>query len=475
MNASCPQDTALFQVPRAAPAAPPHGRPVRATPGQDPARATTQSGIAPDEPNRLAPEAGGYIPSFDGLRGLAIIMVLLLHFLQHMQVTNKLEQAVVAVSGYGAFGVELFFILSGFLITGILIDGRNQPHYFRNFYMRRALRIFPVYYGTLLVVFVIAPHIAAFRGPQLDYLLDRQAWAWLYGVNIFIGLKGEWSFSYLQHLWSLSIEEHFYFVWPAVVFLLAPRPRALFIVCLTLCLGAMAARFIGALAGLSWWTTYLLTPFRLDALVLGALIAVVLRQEHGLTRLSWALPRVTLTATTLLLLTFAWTRLGSHHDIELILPIRAALVEILLGCLMVFVLTRPAQSATSRFFTTRVMVFFGTYSYGLYVYHHFLSYYFTINHTDVALAKVFGSHGLAITAQATFGIAVSVALAYVSYEFFEKRFLRLKRLFPARVSAASDDAVNRAGAGAQMSSGASAGEPVSTRSASSARPRLETS
>ena len=95
---------------------------------------------------------------------------------------------------------------------------RNKPHYFRNFYMRRFLRIFPLYYGVLALVFFVAPLIPLLRGPTLDYLVDRQAWAWLYAVNIYIAKHGDWSFSYLDHFWSLAIEEHFYFFWPLVVF-----------------------------------------------------------------------------------------------------------------------------------------------------------------------------------------------------------------------------------------------------------------
>ena len=116
------------------------------------------------------------------------------------------------MTNYGSYGVELFFILSGFLITGILYDARNKPHYFRNFYMRRLLRIFPLYYGVLALVFFVAPLIPLFQGPTLDYLVDRQAWAWLYAVNIYIAIQGDWSFSYLEHFWSLAVEEHFYFV-----------------------------------------------------------------------------------------------------------------------------------------------------------------------------------------------------------------------------------------------------------------------
>ena len=387
---------------------------------------------SPSIPAKVGPrlDLRGHLPALDGVRGLAILMVLVLHFVGNMIPTNWIEHAIVGVTNYGSYGVDLFFILSGFLITGILFDARNEPHYFRNFYMRRVLRIFPLYYGVLALVFIVAPLIPLFQGKTLDYLVDRQAWAWLYGVNVYIAIQGEWAFSYLEHLWSLCVEEHFYFVWPLVVLLLARWPRTLITVSLAIALGAMLARVTGSLMGLSWWTTYVLTPFRLDGLALGAFLAVMMRQPGGLERLVRALPRVAIAACVLVAVTFVWTRLVSRHGMELVLPVRAALLQILLACLLVWALVAPKWTATSRFFGARWLMFLGTYSYGLYVYHHFISYYLTTNRTELALAEWLGSHGAAIALQATLGAAASLAIAYVSYEFFEKRFLALKRYFP---------------------------------------------
>ena len=371
----------------------------------------------------------GHMPVLDGVRGLAILMVLVFHFVGNTLPTNQVERVIVAATNYGSYGVELFFVLSGFLITGILYDARNKPQYFRNFYMRRLLRIFPLYYGVLALVFFVAPLIPLLRGPTLDYLVDRQAWAWLYAVNIYIAKVGDWSFSYLDHFWSLAIEEHFYLFWPLVVFLLARRPRVLIAVSFTTALGAMLARLIGSLVGLSWLTTYVLTPFRLDGLALGAFLTVMARQPRGVERLVRALPWVVTVAGGLLAVTFVWTRLVSRQELELVLPVRASLILMLLACLLVWALVAPKQSAMSRFFRSRSMIFLGTYSYGLYVYHHFISYYLNSNRIELELAQWIGSHGAAVALQATMGASASLVVAYLSYELFERRFLRLKRLF----------------------------------------------
>lgn len=237
----------------------------------------------------MAPAAPDRLPALDALRGIAILLVLLYHFAPSGLVTSPAARAALTAVQVGWVGVDLFFVLSGFLITGILLDGRGDPHLLARFYGRRALRILPLYYGTLLVlllVALVARHVEAASTSSEAFLRD-QAWYWLHAANVAAARDTQWAAqSWVQHFWSLAVEEQFYLVWPAVVLLLPVRwlPRAI------------AATLVAALALRIWLAVlaqlpvaaYVLTPSRADALAVGALLAVAWRTPAWHTQLTRA-------------------------------------------------------------------------------------------------------------------------------------------------------------------------------------------
>jgi peptidoglycan/LPS O-acetylase OafA/YrhL len=379
---------------------------------------------------RHRPGFGGHLPTLDGVRGLAILMVLMYHFVAQTTATNRFEAAVNWLLSYGFLGVDLFFVLSGFLITGILYDSRADPAYFQSFYMRRLLRIFPLYYGVLAVVFFVVPMIPALRGSEIAGLREHQAWAWLYGVNAYLSIQGDWVLSYITHFWSLAVEEHFYLVWPLVVWLLGAKPRVLLGTALTVAAVSFGARATASLSGVSPVVTTVLTPFQLDALCLGGFFAVYVRQPGGEAAARRAILPLALVAGTLLAFQFGLHRF-TDFGLSVMRSTRLGVFRVLFAALLLQAIFAPASAFVARFFRSRAMMALGKYSYGLYVYHHFLSYYFLKHGTEFALAQAVGSHTLAVAIQAAGGMTVSMAIAWLSYEFFEKYFLQLKRFWPS--------------------------------------------
>lgn len=208
------------------------------------------------------------VGALDGIRGLAVLFVLLYH-----------SGAAVLGGFLLQSGVDLFFVLSGFLITTILVRTRDRSDYFRLFYLRRAVRIFPLYYlvlGAMVAgaALAIAAGVHANLGyPEAQNLLDNQGWGWLYQVNNLIAFEGPNAFPAMSHLWSLSVEEQFYLAWPLVVFFV-PR-RHLFSVCVGLAAFSMVFRSVSYVV-IERDFAYHFTLCRFDGLALGAAGAVVL-------------------------------------------------------------------------------------------------------------------------------------------------------------------------------------------------------
>jgi peptidoglycan/LPS O-acetylase OafA/YrhL len=369
-----------------------------------------------------------HLPALDGIRGIAILLVLLHHlaFYGGIRPTITVDTVFYAVAQAGWCGVDLFFVLSGFLITGILYDAKPAEHYFSNFYMRRVLRIFPLYYGTLIVFFWVLPNFVLLN-EKFQALIQGQGWYWSYLVNWQIGFKGWPPYYAISHFWSLAIEEQFYLVWPLIVFFFSRRQ--LLMICVAVIAGSFVVRVGLRLADYPI-AAYVLTPARMDTLAIGALLALIARGPDGLSKLSrWAGPVALVTGGAITAYFVAKRSLDA--DTAFMQTAGYPLLAAFFGAILVVGVTAQRQTATATFFAHPALVFFGRYSYALYVFHHPIIFYVRQHGFRVSnLPAIFGSQ---LPGQLLYSVVVggvTVILALLSWYLYESRFLKLKRFFP---------------------------------------------
>jgi peptidoglycan/LPS O-acetylase OafA/YrhL len=218
-----------------------------------------------------------HMPQLDALRGIAILWVIFHNAARDGtgDARNLVMGVVDLFANMGWAGVQLFFVLSGFLITGILLDGRGATNQFRNFYARRTLRIFPVYYAFLLLAFVILPWAGLITWSDTIHL--ERVWDWTYLVNWVLPFDKDASF---PHLWSLAVEEQYYLLWPLFVVFL--RERTLAYVCLALVISAILSRAFLVFhydTEFANHAMYFFTFARWDTLAIGSLLALLVRSD----------------------------------------------------------------------------------------------------------------------------------------------------------------------------------------------------
>lgn len=359
-----------------------------------------------------------HMPSLDGLRGTAILLVLAHHLFASLYGEFAVNVPLFHWTELGWSGVDLFFVLSGFLITGILHDAKGTPCYFRNFYARRSLRIFPLYYGAVLVVLLLTPllvrlHLQGTANP---------AWLAIYGTNFVIHAKGLGSFGVLDHFWSLAVEEHFYLVWPAVVFFL--NRRNLMIVAACLCVIAPCLRFCLLNGGPTLPVgAYMLTPMRMDSLAAGAFLALLVRGPRAAK--SFVVPAMIVGGMALAaFLTLVLTRHSKDPLDPALGTIGFTLLWAFFGSTLLLALGwAPARDALSL----PVLRWFGKYSYGLYVWHPII--FILVFHSDPARHLRGGDGHVPLLASTAIALVLTFALTLASWHLWEKQFLKLKTRF----------------------------------------------
>lgn len=353
------------------------------------------------------------MPELDSVRGFAILMVLFFHGFASRYGTEGLSgvpRLFVWLLKPGWTGVNLFFALSGFLITGILLDSKHHPQYYRRFYLRRALRILPAYYGILLLLAVFGRYALqqentswAFLGLSAIYLANITA---LFGVPMQFGV-----------LWSLAVEEHFYLVWPVII--RNVNRNTVGVMAIVIAAGATLARVVTLWLGYDYGAHY--TWLVADALALGALLAVLLRGPLGTRRgVKAILLTAILSSCALVLIDLPFHRPlagGAMH----ITALNLCCTAVVGGTLLL------GTSSWSFLVNHRILRFFGEISYGLYLIHMLVfNIYDNLQQRLFPNLPLFKGHFDLMVIRFLICGSVAIGLATLSRKYFEEPFLRLK-------------------------------------------------
>ena len=353
----------------------------------------------------------GYIPQLDGLRGFGVLMVLTGHAAGFVEAWPH-----ATVLGYVRFTIDLFFVLSGFLITGILLDSKGSRHYFRNFYARRLLRVWPLYYLVLFLVFVVAPLLWPTMRPTVASVWPAFSF---YVQNIVY--HGGYPFG-LGATWSLAVEEQFYLTWPILVFLLKNQTLSIVSVCLVLV--STSLRVVSYLHGASSGFVHQFTFSRLDALAFGCLAALWLRS-----------PSCTLTCWRTRAYQFlgfglagtALARILMHRDSSVVSYTFLAIA--FTGLLGISLISNPQSSLLGRGLCADWLRSIGKISYGLYLWHLPL---FVLWVRFIGSLHFLASYQVARNLLTFVGqLVLAMVVASVSWRIFEEPILRFKELFPS--------------------------------------------
>lgn len=342
------------------------------------------------------------IPTLNGLRGIAVLLVLFSHLPQE----SKVLEAINYIFQPGYLGIDLFFVLSGFLITRILLFERINENPLRNFFIRRFLRIFPIYYLTLFLILVFAPE-------------ESLAWCFFYISNFYFAFYNLGS--PLEHTWSLAVEEQFYLIWPLLIFFIAlqkVRNLILYVILPSIVIMAVIATYYGAMSDYrADRILFRFTIFRVLSLGAGALIAFY---EPQIRSYADGVKKVLIVCilTALLILPLATFVDDPWVQLIKLIGFCAFSVFVVISC----ILANEFYPYIKQMLCLKPLIYFGKISYGLYLYHLPIFYFLGL----------YGGYrpenppSLLVIATA---LALSIAAAAISYQIIEKPILRLKNNF----------------------------------------------
>jgi peptidoglycan/LPS O-acetylase OafA/YrhL len=369
------------------------------------------------------------IKEVDGLRAIAILLVVAWHYLGTSDGPHSMPWRIFI---FGRIGVDLFFVLSGYLITSILLENRDSPHYFSTFYGRRAFRILPIYAVMLAIFFA-----GKFLGVGRTFFDGALPW-WSYAVglqNIWMSIDQTYGATWLGGTWSLAIEEQFYLLFPLVVFWLPPVLLRRFLIAMLII--SPIGRIISYAAGDSFGY-YVLMPYRADILAVGALIACSRFSGPVSDRTRRAVTAI-LVASACAFPAFAFI-IGENTDLHMALWGHTYLVAFFGS--VVFTVLENTGSGPLAVLRSRAAEFFARISYALYLVHiNVLIFVFLAFRTDRTIETLAGA---ALTA---FALALSVLICFASYRFLEGPLIAMAhRKFRFDENSQSVDAKSRTAA-----------------------------
>lgn len=366
-----------------------------------------------------SPTSRVHIAALDGVRGIAVLLVLAHNFNLIEGARSLLARATGLALNSGWLGVQLFFALSGFLITGILLDTRGADNYWSAFLARRALRIFPLYYAVLITAFVLA-RVAGYSLQGSEH----QVWLWTYLANFAPSVNG------FSHFWSLSVEEQFYLVWPLLVRNLSRGRLAK--VCAALIVVAIASRVVLRSSSFGPEAAYTFTMARVDALSLGALAAIGYREAHVRAWLIEQRGRLRWGSFIIALATLVSTRGAARTGVHMQTYGYTVFGVVFTYYVLDAVLARPSDTLVKTLSSSPLRSL-GRYSYAMYVFHLPL-------HLFVGLPLLDRLFGVRSTSSVAFALAyflIATLATYVasliSYHVLERHWLALKRYAEPRV------------------------------------------
>jgi peptidoglycan/LPS O-acetylase OafA/YrhL len=384
-----------------------------------------------------------HYPQLDGFRGLAITLILLHHQTVFTPETPIQELWFRLFSGVW-YAVDIFFVLSGFLITTMLYRAKGSGNYFRNFYARRFLRIAPLYYLLLAFTFYVLPNFSHPKIQQWSSVSQHQAWYWAFLSNFHVALEGRWTHPVLDVSWTLAIEEQFYLLWPLVVAFFSMK--GLKRLCIFGCVFSFLFRALLVSQNANGWLIYVVTPSRMDSILIGALIALYIESSE---KIPLRLPVFRYAQWSLLILLELVLVFGTHDQISpLIQTFGYSLVVLTVGVLLLNARLAQPSDLLYKFLASPFMRFMGKYSYGIYFTHLPIR---AVIRDYVFPPSSFASFGNPVIGQVLFYVVASIpaiAAGYLTFHLFEKHFLKLKSLFETKeadtaVPYSSDDRSSR--------------------------------